>query len=68
MPTMLDVDIEKERILKEYIKGDTIFDYILRNEMKPDFIEQMKEMCACLYAANTNIMIIWKNGISKIGE
>lgn len=45
----------KERILKEYIKGDTIFDYVLRTEVEPDFVEQMKEMCVVLYAANKNI-------------
>ena len=55
MPEMFEVDIEKERILKEYIKGDTIFDYVLRNEVKPTFVEQVKEMCVVLYAANTNI-------------
>ena len=55
MPKMFEVDMEKERILKEYIKGDTIFDYVLRNEVKPTFVEQMKEMCVVLYAANTNI-------------
>ena len=55
MPEMLEVDIENERILKEYIKGDTVFDYVLRNEVKPTFIEQMKKMCVVLYATNTNI-------------
>lgn len=55
MPKMLEVDIENERILKEYIKGDTVFDYVLRNEVKPTFVEQMKEMCEVLYPANTNI-------------
>lgn len=55
MPKMLEVDIENERILKEYIKGDTVFDYVLRNEVKQTFVEQMKEMCAVLYPANTNI-------------
>ena len=55
MPEMYEVDIEKERILKEYIKGDTIFDYVLRDEIKPSFVEQVKEMCRDLYAANTNI-------------
>ena len=55
MPEMFEVDIEKERILKEYIKGDTIFDYVLRNEVKPDYVEQVKKMCVVLYAANTNI-------------
>lgn len=55
MPEMIEADIEKERILKEYIKGDTIFDYVLRNEVKPIFVEQMKAMCVVLYAADTNI-------------
>ena len=55
MPEMFEVDIENERILKEYIKGDTVFDYVLRKEIKPTFVEQMKEMCAVLYPANTNI-------------
>lgn len=55
MPKMLEVDIEKERILKEYIKGHTVFDYVLRNEVKPTFVEQVKEMCVVLYAADTNI-------------
>lgn len=55
MPEMFDVDIENERILKEYINGDTIFEYVLRNEVKREFIEQMQEMCVRLYAANTNI-------------
>ena len=55
MPKMFEVDMEQERILKEYIKGDTIFYYVLRNEVKPTFVEQMKEMCVVLYAANTNI-------------
>lgn len=55
MPQMYEVDIEKERILKEYIKGDTIYNYILRNEMKPAYVEQVKEMCTLLYAENWNI-------------
>ena len=55
MPEMYEVDIENERILKEYIKGDTVFDYVLRNEVKPTFTEQIKEMCIALYTANTNI-------------
>ena len=55
MPELYEVDIKNERILKEYIKGDTIFDYVLQNAVKPDYVEQMKEMCERLYAANTNI-------------
>ena len=55
MPEMFAVDIQNERILKEYIKGDTVFDYVLRDDVKPDYVEQMKAMCELLYAADTNI-------------
>ena len=55
MPAMLDVDMEQERILKEYIDGDTIFDMVARGENVSPYIEQVQEMCKLLYAANTNI-------------
>ena len=55
MPEMFEVDILNERILKEYTDGDTIYDYVLQNKVKQDYVEQMKEMCVHLYAANTNI-------------
>ncbi len=55
MPQMYEIDVQEERILKEYIKGDTIFDYVLRNEVKQDYVEQMRKMCVCLYDSNTNI-------------
>ncbi|MCM1155516.1 MAG: hypothetical protein NC314_02960 [Roseburia sp.] len=55
IPEMIDVDIEKERILKEYIDGDTILDLVLRDEMKPAYFTQIREMCRLLYAAHTNI-------------
>ncbi len=55
MPEMFDVDIENERILKEYIDGDTIFDKVLKDEMRPQYFDQIKSMCQVLYANNTNI-------------
>lgn len=55
MPVMLDVDIEKERILKEYIEGDTIYDLVLQDRMKPVYMQQIREMCAVLYPTHTNI-------------
>ena len=55
MPAMLDVDEKQERILKEYIEGETIYDLVLRDEMHPDYLKQIGEMCAKLYPANTNI-------------
>jgi serine/threonine protein kinase len=55
MPKMLDVDLKEERIIKEYIEGETIYDLVLKDKVQNDYIKQMKEMCAILYAANTNI-------------
>ena len=55
MPKMLDVDVEQERILKEYIEGDTIYDLVLQDKVKTIYLEQMKKMCDLLYPANTNI-------------
>lgn len=55
LPEMLDVDIQNERILKEYINGDTIFDLVINDKMKSIYLEQMFTMCRLLYPSNTNI-------------
>lgn len=55
MPKMLDVDVENERILKEYICGDTIFDLVLQDRVKEDYFAQIRSMCKVLYKENTNI-------------
>ena len=55
IPKMIDVDVENERILKEYIDGDTIFDMVKNDMDVSAYITQLKEMCNLLYAANTNI-------------
>lgn len=55
MPLMLDVYLENERILKEYIEGDTIYDLVLQDKMKQEYMKQVQNMCDILYVANTNI-------------
>ena len=55
MPAMLETDVKNERILKEFIDGDTIYQLVLEDKMKTDYIEQLHKMCELLYAANTNI-------------
>lgn len=55
IPEMLDFDERTERILKEYIAGDTIYDLVLNDRMKPEYVEQMKKMCGLLYAEGMNI-------------
>lgn len=55
MPKMLDIDIQNERILKEYIDGETIMTLVVRGEMKQTYIDQVQDMCALLYPAGLNI-------------
>ena len=55
MPQLIEVDKSNERILKEYIHGDTVFEMVLNDALPHTCVEQIKNMCALLYAANTNI-------------
>lgn len=68
IPNMIDVDMESERILKEYIDGDTIYDLILQDKMKPEYVEQVKQMCQLLYPANTNIDYFPTNFVVQEGK
>ena len=68
MPEMIDVDVKEERILKEYIEGDTVYELVTRDEMNPDYIRQVKEMCELLYPANTNIDYFPTNFVVREGE
>lgn len=55
MPAMQEVDVENERILKEFIDGDTIYELVMRDAVKCDYVEQLQEMCSALYAKQLNI-------------
>ena len=55
MPKLLEVDYENERILKEFIDGDTIFDLVLNDKMQSIYLEKIKDICSLLYKSNTNI-------------
>lgn len=68
IPEMLDVDVEQERILKEYIEGDTIYDLVREDKMQESYLEQMKAMCELLYPANTNIDYFPTNFVVQNGE
>ena len=59
MPVMLETDVENERILKEFIEGDTIYQLVLEDKMKTDYIEQLHRMCAC-YMLPIQILIIFQ--------
>ncbi len=55
MPKLLEADREKERILKEYIPGETIYKLVQEDRMEENFFRQMEDMCRLLYPAGINI-------------
>lgn len=55
MPELLDVDQARERILKRYIDGPTIYDLVLMDQMRPEYLEQIRAMCRLLYPQGLNI-------------
>ena len=67
MPKMLDVDIASERIVKEYISGDTVYEMVRKEELPEICLQQVKEMCSLLYKANTNIDYFPTNYILQNG-
>mgnify|MGYP004590795073 FL=1 len=67
MPQMLDVDIENERIVKEYIAGDTVYELVRKEGLPETCLQQVKQMCKLLYAAKTNIDYFPTNFILQNG-
>lgn len=55
LPRLLAVDEAQERILKEYIDGDTVSVLVKEGRMKDNYLEQLRTMCEKLYAAGLNI-------------
>ena len=65
---MIDVDIQNERILKEFIDGDTVYDLVLKDKMQSAYFDQVREMCALLYDRHTNIDYFPTNFVVQNGE
>mgnify|MGYP002519779952 CR=1 FL=1 len=55
IPKMLDIDIENERIVKEYIDGDTIFEMVNNGCCVAAYLPQVREMAALAKNAGLNI-------------
>ena len=55
IPKLIDIDIENERIIKEYIEGDTIFDMVKDDISVEPYIEQIREMADKAKNAGLNI-------------
>ena len=52
---MYEIDVEQERILKEYIEGPVISQLVEFGKMKEMYLEQVREMAMKAYEAGLNI-------------
>jgi tRNA A-37 threonylcarbamoyl transferase component Bud32 len=55
IPAMLAIDSEAERIVKEYIEGDTVMERLSAGQDVEAFLPQVREMAAKAFAAGLNI-------------
>lgn len=55
IPKMLDIDIQNERIVKEFIDGETIFELVKNGEMKDDYLVQVRKMAEKAKSSGLNI-------------
>ena len=68
MPKLLAVDHCRERLLKEYIDGPTISQLVLDDAMRPEYLQQMEQMCALLYPQGLNIDYFPTNFVVQDGK
>ena len=72
MPQLLESDREQERILKTFVPGDTIYALVEQGRMRPEYLDQMRQMCEKLYAAGINIdyfptnFVVWQGKLYYI--
>ena len=55
MPEMIDIDLEAECIIKEYIEGDTVFDIVRKYGNAEEYLPQVREMADKAKSARLNI-------------
>ena len=55
MPRMLDIDMQAERIVKEYVEGPTVFELVRDGVSVEPYLPQVCEMAARAKAAGLNI-------------
>ena len=68
MPAMIDIDMENERIIKEYIDGPTIYELVKNDAMQEMYFDQVREMATKVTAAGLNIDYFPTNFVVQDGK
>ena len=67
IPRMLAIDLETERIVKEYIEGPTIFELVKNGVSSEPYLEQIRDMAARAKAVGLNIDYFPTNFVVQSG-
>ena len=67
MPELLDSDRTTERLLKEFIEGETVYEQALEDRVPDEYFAQLRGMCRVLYANGLNIDYFPTNFIGRGG-
>ena len=67
IPEMIAIDEKTERIVKEYIEGDTVFDLVRSGQSAAPYLEQLREMAGKAKAAGLNIDYFPTNFVIRNG-
>ena len=67
IPQMLDIDEKAERIVKEYIDGETIFDLVRDGRSAELYLDQVREMTEMARRAGLNIDYFPTNFVIRDG-
>ena len=68
MPKLLVADRGQERILKEYIPGETVYTLVKEDRLEERYFRQMEDICRLLYPENTNIDYFPTNFVVNHGK
>lgn len=67
IPEMIAIDEKTERIVKEYIEGDTVFDLVRSGQSAAPYLEQVREMAGKAKAVGLNIDYFPTNFVIRNG-
>ena len=67
IPEMIAIDEEAERVVKEYIAGETVFDLVKDGKSADPYLEQVREMAAKARSAGLNIDYFPTNFVIRDG-
>ena len=67
IPELIDIDEENERVVKEYVEGNTVFDLVKNGESAEPYLEQVREMAAKARKAGLNIDYFPTNFVIRNG-